>query len=776
MSLPTPEFSLANACTTVYNNTLYAYSSEAFQALPIKSGGQWSTLPMGVSVTGGQCVKATPQNGTTPMALYIVGGTANSSMSSYEGLQRYKFDEGTWETIIPTASVAKDRLYHSAVYLNTSQSILMYAGSQDGTEMLSSQTFTIDTEEPYNIISYESIAPPAISPLLMPWTESKAVMIGGSNDNKKVMVFSPSLSWVDSNATLAEPLKNSSMVKAIVINGNDGSKNLYSFDMSVAPNQVNRTILIDANGNPVADSAPITKRSESSVAKRDDALTLDDWPTYNDSDVSMTIRTNYGMAKDQSGMTYITSENAKDNMCVFKARENVWVNATTIFKTANKSVTNGLGNAAATTSSVSASSTASSSASSTPKNDAALSRAVSLKILAAVLGSVMGLALILLTIIICLRWHTKRKARNQGSAARQGAGTPQMDEKSQMDFMDRGLDLPPPPGRRGHEAKLSQDSVSSMAILMGRVGNHSGHQRGAPGNGSMTSDASSMFNKNYKTAVSNPMSNAPPNYDFATTPTFPQRAEKGLSTITVFAPGVPPPAPVVPERVEPEPIDKTRLSVAARKGDTRRSSGWNRYWSGGSAMNILGLGSKRTTYNSDRSSNSQYSDVRVPSQVTQVSAMPQPLQIPQFDGQALGRVRSASPTVSQAPSINWPAQSGIQGTVRRSMDEDSDDGYLDEKGFEGGLREPEQAWQQPPSHGQGGWASGRAVSNAYTESDYGTLAGAGESRVDIGHYPNVPSTRMPEQPQQHSRGWSQGGQHHTSDMSWLNLGEHAQKF
>jgi len=202
-------------------------------------------------------VKTTPKNNTDAAALYIVGGTSNST--DYPGLQRFTFADAKWETIRPTVAVTQNRLWHNAVYLNTSDSILVYAGSQDGSQHPSSQTFTIQASEPYTVLAYEAIAPPAISPLLMQWTESKAIFIGGSNSNKKAMIFSPSHSWIDSNATLAAPLYSTSSVKAVVINGDDGSKNLYTFDMSVSPNGVNRTVLVDADGNPVQNARPIVE-------------------------------------------------------------------------------------------------------------------------------------------------------------------------------------------------------------------------------------------------------------------------------------------------------------------------------------------------------------------------------------------------------------------------------------------------------------------------------------------------------------------------------------
>jgi len=258
MTLPEPDVPLQDACSTMFNNTLYTYMNDAFQALPLVHGAEWSTLPMGVAVTGGVCVKSTPKNNTAAAALYIVGGTSNSS--TYQGLQRYVFANQSWETIHPTVAVTQNRLYHGAVYLNTSDSILVYAGTQDGSQQLSSQTFTIQASEPYTVTAYQAIAPPAISPMLIPWTESKAIYIGGSVTNTKAMIFSPSKSWVDSNATLASPLYSMSAIKGVVINGDDASKTLYTFDPTTSPNSVNRTILIDADGNPVQNAQPVAER------------------------------------------------------------------------------------------------------------------------------------------------------------------------------------------------------------------------------------------------------------------------------------------------------------------------------------------------------------------------------------------------------------------------------------------------------------------------------------------------------------------------------------
>lgn len=128
MPIPTPEYPLEDACSAIFNNTLYTYTPKALQSLRLEQGAEWAELPMGVSVEGGVCVESTPTNDTSAAALYIVGGKANDS--NYEGLQRYNFAGGKWETISPTVPITQNRLYHNAAYLNTSDSILVFSGTQ----------------------------------------------------------------------------------------------------------------------------------------------------------------------------------------------------------------------------------------------------------------------------------------------------------------------------------------------------------------------------------------------------------------------------------------------------------------------------------------------------------------------------------------------------------------------------------------------------------------------------------------------------------------------
>jgi hypothetical protein len=729
MTLPTPQYPLVDACSTLFNNTLYTYTSEAFQSLPVQKGAQWSELPMGVPVTGGVCVKSTPKNNTAAAALYIVGGTSNST--DYPGLQRFTFADGTWETIHPTVAVTQNRLWHNAVYLNTSDSILVYAGSQDGSQHPSSQTFTIQASEPYTVLAYEAIAPPAISPLLMQWSESKAIYIGGSETNTKAMIFSPSLSWVDSNATLAAPLYNISTVKAVVINGDDGSKNLYTFDMSVSPNGVNRTILVDADGNPVQNAKPIVEARDSATDLEERSaqlmergnLTVADWPVYNDTFAPSSTRTSYTICADQSGLVVISGGNEDDVLCMFKARDNCWANATSVLGSSKAATVQGLGTAATTASS------ASQASSSTGASDNGESP-FPVKILGAVLGSILGVAIILIAILALLRWTKKRRQYADAGHQRRSSGIP--NEKDNMDFADRGY--PQTSSARqylGHASQASQGSFSSMAILMGRYG----HKRGGDkGNGSQESDSSSQFNKKYKTAISKPIPQEQP----MTMRAGPARQDKGVS----FA-----------AAEEAAPTPKPRGSTrGGRRGSTRRSSGWNRYWSGGSAMNILGFGSKRTTYEgSDRSSDSHYSDQRLPSQITQASAIPMPLKLSERPPE-LNRVVSGSPTIAYQSS-KFPLSREMSGTIERPGSVSTVSSFNDDRNdaFSSGIPASVHEQNTWTPFDKPGWGTRPPPSN-YSESVYATTL----------HQSTAPNFPPPQPPQRQPQ--------KSSDMSWLNLG------
>lgn len=706
---------------------------------------------MGISVTGGVCVHATPQDNSSPPALYIVGGKANSTQGGYQGFQRYVFGDGKWESIDLTAPVTQNRLYHNAIYLNASSSILMYAGTQDGSRQYTSHTFTISTAPPYQVLSFDSIAPPAISPLLLPWTDSQAAMIGGTDTNTKVMIFSPSSHWEDSNSSLEYPLKDDSAVKAVVITGDDGSKNLYTFDMTVSPNQVNRTILIDEHGSPIKNAKAISARglSEASLETQDAVrsktkrahLTVAEWPTYNATLAPRTTRTEYAIAHDSNGLVVFSGGNANDVLCMFKARENCWANATALLGKAQAQIA-----IDATPSSVSTPSSASApSSTQTPLQSTAESvgdsspTSFNYKLLGLVLGSIVGFALLVLGVILFIRRRTVRRAFAEAGHQRRASGVP--DEKDPMDFADRGISFDTATRYQRHARNNSQASISSMAILMGKVSSNQSRPVLGRRNGSNASDSSSNFNKKYKNAISKPIPQVRP-----TPPESFIRAER----------------PAVVGASDPIPVPRGRASVANKPGSIRRSSGWNRYWSGGSALNILGFGNKRTTYASQSDRESVYSQGGLPSRVTQTSAMVPPLSLGHPPQGRMSQVPSGSPTIAHLAK-GFPLEQGMAGQIERSHSVSSVSSYGDlrdafSSGVPASVNEEQQTWT--PVGGQG-WGTNRAPSSIYTESNYAptpsrTTMVEGTNRNPGSGFPSAPPYKTPAQ--------------RPSDMSWLNLG------
>jgi len=744
MDLPSPQHPLDDACSVLYNNTLFSYSSEGYlQSLDLQKGAKWGELPMGVPVKGGVCVKTTPQNNTDASALWIVGGSAANS--NYTGLQRFTFADGQWETINSDPLITKNRLYHNAVYLNASDSILVYAGTQDGTMQPSTQTFTIQASEPYTVLAFRSMAPPAISPLLMPWTDSQALMVYGS----EAMVFDPASSWFSSGANLSEPLQNTSTIKSVLIHGDDASKTLYTFDMEVSPNVVNRTALVDGNGNPIMNSRPIVSRAltgspeweeRSNRVERD--LTLGDWPAYNGTLVPTSTRTSSSLAEGENGLVVISGGNPQDVLCMFQARENRWVNATAVL-VSESSTHHGLNTA--TTSSAS---TASKVASPSQSAAGAAPHHFPTKILVAVLVSIIGAAFILLLAVLILRVRRRRKQFSEAGHLRRASGIPS-DEKDSLEFADRGLPQMIS-GRQflGHAPQTSQGSYSSMSILMGRV---AGHKRGNDkGDGS---EASSQFNSKYKAEISKPILQES---SFGGLP-LPAGDMKATPSVVVEDQST-------PDRDLPPP--RPRYSRGGRGGSRRTSSGWDRYWSGSvSTMNILGFGSKRTTYNegSDRDSGSLYSEQRHPSQLTQTSATVPPLRIPGQPELNLNRVVTGSPTMAHT-SRKFPLRSAMSGQIERSDSVISHSSYGDDD-----QRDAYSSGVPESVHEQTSWTpvdgprwDERVPSNTHTEGAHATPL----PRSTVGDFPGdfpmdtpfpVPPSTRPPAPT-------------SSDMSWLNLG------
>lgn len=756
---PQPEVALDDICSVLYNNTLYTYSADAFQSLILETGAEWKTLKQGESVSGAACVGSST-------GLYVVGGTGGSD--GYKGLQKYTYSTGTWESITPLVAVTENRTEHGAVYLEGSDSIVMYAGSQDGTTDLSTQTFSIAASSPYSVLAYESMgAPPANKPILLPWSDQQAVMVGGSSTNTQVMLFTTGAGWSNSGATLASPLKTGSEPwQASLVTGDDGSKNLYTFDMSVSPNVANRTVLVDENGAPVSSAVAITKRSDQDGwdeadghERRTTSLTQSTWPTYNSTYASTAVRTNYASADSSDGKVVLSGGNMDDVLCIFNAKENSWLNATellasdqkplTMSSTSSATLSSATATAALVSGTLSATSPTETMATTHSESSSSSSSHISGGVLGAVLGSIGGVLVFLMLIYCQIRKRKRRQDFIMAGHTRRASGSSGEPEKDGMAMASESFPRSPTNGTfmRGHQAKGSTASFSSMAILMGR-GRDSSKAGGL---------RPSIGNKQYNGQFNGPKSGLSQSGPTHPMPTYLQpnaRDEKGVS----FG------ADVLDPRVA------SRVPADQQQDGMRRSSGWNRYWSGDSAaLNILGYGNgggqqqqqlappnMRNTVVSESSHYSEYGRSANPlHRVTQDSVTVPPLNV---DGRPrFNRVNSASPTISTYPTA-------IRHHMSAEMDERPSSSHSDISGYSSGIPASVQESWDPTTAYAKPWNSGRATSSMYSNA--------------FPMPPSTPTSQQPPMPQGMPRGMSQQPQlarAHTSDMSWLNLGPPQQR-
>ncbi|KAI9768339.1 MAG: hypothetical protein M1840_004947 [Geoglossum simile] len=747
MSPPPPLVELHDHCSVIYENTLYVYSPDAFQSLPLSEGAQWTILPMGVSAIGAVCVNAVSQADSSRAALYVVGGSTGSSADGYSGLQRYLFTEKRWETISPTVHVTSDRRSHGAVYLESSSSILIYAGTQDSdVQRASSQTFLISTLPPYSVTSYSSAgAPPLVSPTLLRWDESRAVLLGGNQENKRVFTFDPQSGWVDLGVTLNQGLPDTSQVQAVIVNRPDGNKILQAFNMDVSPNSVKRTCL-QCSGNPppqpTATSTPTSKRKLTAlrVWRRQRDETMADWPPYNGTLAPKVTRTGYSIAQGLTGLVVVTGGNQEDPLCMFNSTGNQWINVTD-FLVGNQAVVS-VESVPTSSVSVSNSTRTPSPTSSPPSSEsaAAVSGSGSSKarlpiILGSVLGAIAGVGIILASILFFLRWRRKKKAGHLRRSSGPG-------EKDRMSFADRGASfMREAGGFMSHSHHNSMNSQSSRAIITG--GAFRGHKRG-------------LFSKSNPSLGSGIFSKGPKNKSSLNVNVpGPGSNEKGVSFALTNTRAAH--APVAPIPRVPNSTDGS---------GKQRSSGWSRYFSGNPGMNLIHMNSGRSTYTEgsrSSDSHSQYSETRVTNQRLRESMTVPPLHYGRFSsGENLNNVPSASPTIRDSATehrgTGLALTDGLSAEVRRngSVSTVSSAGREDafSSGIPASIHEP-MPWS-PVERDE------RATSSIYTDSARNTTI---QRESTITMFPNpgpnvmVTDFDLP----------LEGSRNH-SDMSWLNLG------
>lgn len=682
---------LKDHCSVIYNNTLYTYQPDAFQALELGVDGVWSQLPMGVSTNGSVCVQGSP-NGVD--SLFIVGGSTdltNPSAEDYSGLQRYKFKDGEWEQLKTSDPVAQERVGHSATYLTSTSSILVHAGSQDANpKMPSSQTFTVSALPPYTVLSHDSKVQPLVQPLLLPFNTSHALMLGGSPFNRDLYTFSPSDHWRKFDVQLKNAVKNANEVQASIIDLKDGSKLLELFDFSVSPTSVSTLELVKTGGN-VITSRSAEPQLQRSSRKRKRQTTQTERPPYNSTLASKSTRFGFSLAQDPAGLVVVSGgllDTIEYPLLLFNQTSNEWIDPVQFFQT--KSDSQEPTPTALLPTTPPSSFISSTSAPSHGNN----SNTRPLTIVGATLGAVFGLAAIIIILLLffrCLRTKDKSKKKRRTSEYALG-------DKQEMDFANRGAFMAEGDSsmvtESNHKPMDSSHSVTSLAIMSGtaRAGSSPRSKRG-------------FFHK---------------------------AADSGGSTKSFFSrtrsPLAPSPTPN-PATVSPEPRTAPRTDM-----------GWSRYFANNSNLDLSQSPACNTRHDSSRpttySSNSQsdYASSRLTSNA-HISAEVQPLSL-RTNNLYPANSRVVSPTsglplpgLVLSPDGDPPSPSTL---VSEPDDEDFQHGQVARHDSEGMA-----SWTPVGASDRGSTWTERPISSIYADSMIYPHPG---ERVRIPNFPRVPST------------------------------------
>jgi hypothetical protein len=282
-----------------------------------------------------------------------------------------------------------------------------------------------------------------------------------------------------------------------------------------------------------------------------------------------------------------------------------------------------------------------------------------------------------------------------------------------------------------------------MAILMGRAGQNKSAPSGLSRKSSNESRRESSDNtfRAFKSTISKPI----PQTAQPAVAARPQQSqsqqrsgdEKGIA--------------LTASKAETKPRNLT--AGADRQGSTRRSSGWNRYWSGGSALNLLGFGSgNAAANNSRRTTQGSDSDYNDPHRMTRDSATVPPLAHAFEPRMSVSRVAAHSPTI--AVYNEKLLKEGMSGQIetQRPISAYTD---ISASAYSSGIPESvHEAWD--PTAANKPWGADRSINGSYTGL-YATPLAPASQGVKA-------STQAPARPQRPDEAPVR------DDMSWLNLG------
>ena len=691
MVLPEPPVALKDHCSVIYNNTLYTYQPDAFQALELRVDGVWSQLPMGVSTSGSVCVQGSP-NGVD--SLFVVGGSTdltNPSAEDYSGFQRYKFKDREWEQLKTSDPVAQERVGHSAIYLTSTSSILVHAGSQDAKpKMPSSQTFTVSALPPYTVLAHASNVQPLVQPLLLPFNTSHALMLGGDPHNKDLYTFSPSERWRKFDVQLKDAIKNANEVQATISDLRDGSKLLELFDFSVSPTRVSTLELVKTGGNVITSRSAEAQLQRSS-RKRKRQTPQTERPPYNSTLASKSTRFGFSLAQDPAGLVVVSGgqlDTSEYSLLLFNQTGNEWIDPVQFFQTISDS------QEPTPTALLPTTPPSSFISSTTVPSHGDNSNTRRLTIVGATLGAVFGLAAIIIIVLLffrCLRTKDRSKKKRRTSEYALG-------DKQEMDFANRGAFMAEGDSsmvtESNHRPMDSSHSVTSLAIISGnaRAGSSPRSKRG-------------FFHKT---------------------------ADSGGSTKSFFSrtksPLAPSPTPN-PATVSPEP-----------RTAPRTDTGWSRYFANNSTLDLSQSPAGNTRHDSSRpttySSNSQsdYASSRLTSNA-HISAEVQPLSL-RTNNLYPANSRVVSPTsglplpgLVLSPDGDPPSPSTL---VSEPDDEEFQHEQVARHDSEGMA-----SWTPVGASDRGSTWTERPISSIYADSMIYPHPG---ERVRIPNFPRVPST------------------------------------
>ena len=727
MSLPIPPVPLKNHCSVINNNTLYTYQPDAFQSLGLEEGRSWLQLPMGVAVTGASCLQGM-SNGQE--VLYIVGGTPNASTPDYPGLQYYSFANNNWTNVTPLVPVTQDRLRHGAAYLNSSSMILVYAGSQNGDWTPSSETFLISTIPPYAVTAFSSYAPPVVSPILLSYNQSHAVVVGVGSQNKNVFTFGPQDQWQKLDATLQTEMKNSSSAQAAIVSGTDGSKVLEVFDMSESPNQITTALLQTANSTPTSGqqtstptSSPPTATHVSTTPRRRD-ISIANWPAYNSTLAPQITRNGFSLAQSPGGLVVISGGTDDSNpLCIFNQDENQWVNATQFFGERSPAVPTPSSTGSPVASLTATASPSSSSGAAASNGN--VTRIRYLTILGATLGAVFGLA-VLLILALCLLCCLRRRRRKLHGQSRSSYAN---DSKNNMDFADQGAEfMSEAGGSLGHRHQNSGNSATSEAIMFGRatVGSPQSKRGFFHKPGDSEGSAKSFFSR-----TKSPLAPSP------------RPISHGASAYSIGR-------------------EVVALASPEARTEPRADTGWSKYFTNNSTTNLANIpagyarhdsNSRPTTYTS-----TSQSDYTSGSGDPHESAEVPPLNI-RSSQQGLAsfpmRDRSSSPPLGRTGVALTKEASPVPSTPSSLHTDDVSDLDEDDHGYQrihGPQSEGMASWTPVATSDRGSTWEERPASSIYADSVIYPHPG---EKVRIPNFPGVPSSARNSQVE-HESGLKRG--------------------